>query len=133
MTEVIAPEVAEEEFNKFCENADIDNDTDKMDDKDREGFGRLKDLIVRAIVRGSLVFNDDYEPVYTTKHGSTELTFREPSGATYMAMDRQKDGNNVGKLVSFIDAITKSAPGTAAKLKGVDFKVARTIAQLFMD
>ena len=134
MTEIVAREVAEEEFNRFCDDMDIDRDLSKMDEDDTKGFNDNKDLIVNAIMDGRLVLNDDSEPVYTPKRGKQDnpLTFREPTGATFMAMDRKKSGQDVGKMIALMDEITRSAPGTCARLKGVDFKVARSIVTLFL-
>lgn len=134
MTEIVAREVAENEFNRFCDDMDIDRDLSKMDEDDTKGFNDNKELIVNAIMDGRLVLNDDSEPVYTPKRGkdSNPLTFREPTGATFMAMDRKKSGQDVGKMIALMDEITRSAPGTCSRLKGVDFKVARSIVTLFL-
>ncbi len=134
MTEIVAREVAENEFNRFCDDMDIDRDLSKMDEDDTKGFNDNKELIVNAIMDGRLVLNDDSEPVYTPKRGkdSNPLTFREPTGATFMAMDRKKSGQDVGKMIALMDEITRSAPGACSRLKGVDFKVARSIVTLFL-
>lgn len=134
MTEVIAREVAEVEFNRFCVDMDIDNNVEKMNEKNAEGFLELKETLISAFVDGRLVLNDDSEPVYTPKRKGIDnpMTFREPNGADLMAMDRKKDGQDMGKFFSLMDSVTKSAPGTCAKLKGPDLKVAKAIMSLFM-
>lgn len=134
MTEIVAREVAENEFNRFCDDMDIDRDLSKMDEDDTKGFNDNKELIVIAIMDGRLVLNDDSEPVYTPKRGNaaSPLTFREPTGATFMAMDRKKSGQDVGKMIALMDEITRSPPGTCSRLKGVDFKIARSIVTLFL-
>lgn len=134
MTEVLAREVAEAEFDKFCDDMDIDRNVDKMNEKDAEGFNENKEIIIKAMVTGRLVLNDDSEPVYTpVRTGvSNPLTFREPSGVDLMAMDRKKSGEDVGKMYALMDSMTKSVPGTCSKLRGIDRKVAQAITVLFM-
>lgn len=134
MTEVLAREVAEEQFNTFCDDMDIDRDVSKMKEKDAEGFEEQKEIIIGAMMTGRLFLNDDSEPVYTPKRSSiaNPLTFREPTGADLMAMDRKKSGEDVGKMFALMDSITKSVPGTCSKLKGPDRKVAQAITVLFM-
>lgn len=134
MTEVVAREVAEAQFDKFCDDMDIDRNVDKMKEKDAEGFLEQKEIIVEAMIEGRLMLNEDSEPVYTPKRTTVAnpLTFREPSGADLMAMDRKKAGEDVGKMFALMDSITKSVPGTCSKLKGPDRKVAQAITVLFL-
>lgn len=131
---VIAREVAEEQFKQFCEDMDIDDNVEKMNEEDSKGFDQNKEVLIEAMMLGRLVLNDDSEPVYTPKRSgfANPLTFREPSGADLMAMDRKKNGQDVGKMFALMDAVTKSVPGACSKLKGPDFKTAQAIMVLFM-
>lgn len=130
----VAKEVAEEEFDKFCEGMDIDSDTQEMNEDDQKGFEDQKAKIVRAIMRGSLTFNEDGLPVYAPTRSKIDnpLVFHEQTGAHLMAMDRKKEGQNVAKLLSLMDAMTKSAPGTCSKLEGADLKTCMAIITLFL-
>lgn len=130
----VAREVAEQQFNRFCADMDIDHDTEKMDEKDAEGFTKHRETLLVAMMDGRLVLNDDSELVLTPKRGRVQnpITFREPDGATFMAMDRKKNGQDMGKLIALMDEMTKSTPGTCSKLKNVDFKVAQAIVTLFL-
>ncbi|MEG1884839.1 MAG: hypothetical protein RR182_01025 [Alistipes sp.] len=130
---VVNRENAEIEIQRFFDDMDIDSDVSKLDEDDRKGFLENKEILIGAVMDGRLVINENSEPVYTPKRGTPNpLTFREPTGATYMAMDQKKTGQDVGKMMALMDAMTKSAPGTTAKLANVDFKVARSIAVLFL-
>ena len=131
---VVVQEVAEDEFNRFCEAMDIVNNTGAMTEEDEKSFKGPKETIIRAIMQGGLVVNDDGEPVYTPRNSPKvgALTFREPSGADYMAMDRKKDGQNIGKMWAMADSVTKSSPGTIANLRNRDLKVVQAVMQLFM-
>lgn len=134
MEHIIAREVAEQEFNRFCTDMDIDNDISKMDEDDQKGFLNNKETLITAIMDGRLTFNDESEPVYTPKRGKFDnpLTFHEPTGASFMAMDRKKSGQDVGKMIALMDELTRSAPGTCSRLKNVDFKVAQSVVTLFL-
>lgn len=135
MTEIVARDVAESEFDRFCDSMDIDHDTSKMTEEDAKGFNEQKEYVVKAIMDGRLVIASDGKPEYTPSHEDSPrntLVFHEPNGGTYAAMDRQKSGNDVGKMLALMDAMTKSAPGTCAKLTGIDFKTSRALTVLFL-
>lgn len=134
MEQKVAHDVALDEFNRFCDSMDIDNNTDAMTEEDAKSFEEPKGVIIRAIMEGSLLINDDGEPEYTPKNSPKvgNLTFREPNGADYMAMDRKKEGQNIAKMWTLAESVTKSAPGTIANLRNRDLKVVRAIMQLFM-
>lgn len=135
MTEYkVSREAAETEFNAFCDALDIDRDVESMNEADQKGFESNRERLVLAIMKGDLVFNDQSLPVYTCRRSDlpNPLTFHEQTGADLMAMDRKKDGQNIGKLLALMDSLTKSAPGTASKLNGVDLKVCTAIVTLFL-
>lgn len=131
---VVAHEVALDEFNRFCDLMDIDRNEDAMTEEDAKSFQEPRDVLVKAIMQGGLVINEDGEPVYSPKNSPKvgTLTFREPNGADYMAMDRKKDGQNIAKMWTLAESVTKSTPGTIANLRNRDLKVVRAIMQLFM-
>lgn len=131
----VAREVALDDFNNFCEAMDIDNNVDEMSEEDAKSFQEPREVILKAVMSGNLTFNDDHEPVYAPRNSpkvAGPLTFREPNGADYMAMDRKKDGQNFGKMWAMADSLTRSAPGTIANLRNRDLKVVQAIMQLFM-
>lgn len=132
--EVVSREVAEEAFKDYCLNMDID-DASGEDEDDKKGFEQHKKLIVKALMDGTLTVNENSELVLTPKRSpklQDPLTFREPSAADFMAMDRKKDNAPITKTVVLMDSVTKSAPGTCSKLVGSDFKLAQSIMTLFI-
>ena len=131
----IALEVAEAEFDRFAEAWDIDADTAAMDDKDREAFEQHKRKMVRKIISGLLVINDDGNPVYTliVPLGETaNVTFNIPNGAAYVAMDKYKDRETVRKMNAFMGSATKLPPASFSNMNGRDVKVCQAIFALFM-
>jgi len=127
----VATEVAEQEFERFIEAMDLDIDTSRMDVDDTRSFEEAKHIIVRAMERGSLVVDENGQPVYTLS-GGERITFYEPTGATFMAMDNKKRGQDVAKLVAIMADMTRQPAATFSKLPNRDFKVCRTLVTLFL-
>lgn len=134
MTDKIAREVAEQEFNRFVEAMDLDVDPADMDAEDKKGFEQQKDRIIAAVQSGSLVINDTGEPVFTPQRteGAEAITFHEPTGASLMAMDRKKKTEDIGKLYASMGEITKTHASTFSKMKMPDLKVCIAITTLFL-
>ena len=131
----VAPEMAGAEFNRFAETMDLDVSTDGMSADDKRDFTLQRDRIVKAIQSGALVINDDGCPVFTPKRagdGVNAITFHEPTGASYLAMDRRKVGEDMAKLFSTMADVTKTSAGLFAKMKNADLKVCMAIITLFL-
>lgn len=122
----IALDVAENEFIRFAENMDLISE--------QEEYKNEKEIIIKAICNGSLTINEDGEPVFTPQRSKVcePLTFREPDGATVMAMDKKKKGEEIGKLFSVMGDICKVHPNTFAKMAWRDLKVPQAIVTLFL-
>jgi len=131
----ISLEMAEQEFMRFGDAMDLDFDTDFMDEEDRKGFEANKRRIVKAIMSGAMVVNDDGCPVYTPQKAVGDvnaITFYEPTGATYMAMDRKKKTEDMGKMIAVMADFTQTSSGILSKMKNSDFKVCLAVTLLFL-
>lgn len=132
----IEEDVAEIEFNRFTEAMDLDFDTESMDSSDLTQFRRRKKLLIREIMFGSLVVNENGEFVYTPKNKRSKyqesITFYERDGAALMAMDGKKTGYEVAKMYAVLSAMCKVPPKTFASLVGVDIRVSEAIFVLLM-
>ena len=137
MTEKVAKEVAENEFDRFVESMDLDVDTSGMDAEDLTAFNKQKGRIIRAVQSGSLIFNDDGEAVYTPQHKNTKhkepITFHERTGASLMAMDGKKKNHDVAKTYAVMADMCKVHPSTFAGMVGTDVKVCEALFALLMD
>lgn len=137
MTDKIAQEQAELEFDRFIEAMDILIDTAKLDAEDLAQFTKQKDRIVAAVCRGALVFNEDGEAVYTPQHSRSKhkdaITFHERTGASLMASDGKKKGHDVAKTYAVLADMCKVHPNVFAGLVGTDVKVCEAIYALLMD
>lgn len=134
---VVAKEQAEKEFDDWAEAMDLDLDTSNMDEDDLAGFTKQKGRIVRAIMRGSLVFNEDGEAVYTPGHKKSKyndpITFHERTGASLMAMDGRKKGHDAAKMYAVLAEMCRVHPKVFAGLVGEDVKVCEALFALLMD
>lgn len=132
---VVAPEMAEAEFDRFVEAMDLDLDTAFMDDEDRTAFNKQKSRILKAMINGSLIINENGEAVYAPQRSGVEkaITFHERTGASLMAMDGKKKNHNVAMTYAVMADITREHPGTFAKLKGSDIKICEALFALLMD
>lgn len=131
----ISPEMAEQEFNRFGEAMDLDFDVSVMDEDDAKGFEQAKRRIVKAITSGAMVINEDGSPVYTPQRVQGDvnpITFYEPTGATYMAMDRKKKTEDMGKMMALMADYTQTSSGLFSKMKNADFKVCLAVTTLFL-
>lgn len=128
----VAFEVAEQEFERFAEAMDLDFDTSNMSEEDEKSFNDQKAKVVKAVCEGHLVFNENGEPVYTPKSGADAITFYEPTGASLMAMDQRKKGQDVGKMYAMMGEMCKVHPKTFSKMRQRDLKVCLALATLFL-
>lgn len=129
----IAAEVAESEFERFVSTMDLDISTDGMDDDDKKDLSLQKGRVVASIMGGSLVINEDGEPIFTPQREDGEaITFHEPTGAALMAMDRKKQSEEISKMFAAMAAITKTHSKVFSKMKMADLKVCLAITTLFL-
>ena len=134
---VVAKEVAESEFDRFVERMDLDVDTSIMDEEDVTAFNRQKSRIIKAMMAGTLVINENGEAAYVPQHERSKykelITFREHSGASVMATDNKKKNQNVAATFAMMADMTGLHPGTFAGLVGSDIKICMAIFTLLMD
>lgn len=127
-------QTAEFEFDRFLYTMELETDTGELDEDELKAFNSLRDTFVKAVMAGRLVVNESGEPVYTpvTIEDATPLTFHEPTGAAFMAMDRRKQGEDMAKMAALMGAITKTGPARFSKMGARDWKVCQAITALFM-
>jgi hypothetical protein len=131
---VVAKEVAEHEFYRFAAAMDLDVSTKGLDEDDTKSLEQQKAKIVAAIQAGSLVINENGEPVYTPQRSSddTAIVFHEPTGASLMAMDRKKKTEDIGKFYAAMADMTGATPQRFSKMKMADLKICMAVATLFL-
>lgn len=129
----IARSVCEGEFERFADAMGLDLDQSQMDDEDKKGLLLQKNRILSAMEFGALVINEKGEPVYTPQEGSGEpITFHEPRGASFMAMDQKKAGHDNTKAFAFLADMTQQSVQRFAGMAGRDLKVCQAVFLLFL-
>jgi hypothetical protein len=127
----IAEEVAEEEFARFLETMDL-VPADNLDDEDRKGFEDCKRRFIAAVRAGTLVVNEKGEPVFTPGDGRGPITFHEPKGASFIAMDTKKRGHDVAKSLAAMADMTQQTIARFSAMPNRDLRVCQAIQILFL-
>ena len=135
--EEVTLEVAEVEFERFADAMDIDTEIADMSSDDQAGFMKHKRVVMRAIQYGNLRINENGEAEYTPFRPNSQykdtLVFHERSGASLMAMDGKKQGQDVAKMYAILADMCKVHPSAFSKLVGTDIKVCESLFALLMD
>lgn len=126
-------EMAEAEFMRFIDAMDLELD-ESADAEDRSDFIALKNKLVKAISKGSLIIDESGQPVYTPERTEDvkPLTFYEPTGANLVAMDKRKPGEDISKFNAVMAEMCKVHPKVFSKLKFKDYKLCQSIVTLFL-
>jgi hypothetical protein len=106
-----------------------------MDEDDRKSFEQVHRRVVNAIMEGSLVIDEEGQPVFTPKRAGADvnaITFYEPTGASYMAMDRKKKTEDMAKMFAVMADFTQTSAGLFSKMKNADLKVCIAVTTLFL-
>lgn len=130
----ISVELAELELDGFAKAMDLDLDPSGKSDEDKADMLDSKRTVIRAIRKGSVVIEGGL-PTFTPQRSedTTPVTFYEPTGATLMAIDKARAGEDVSKTFKVLVDLTKTTtPKTFAKMKLNDVKVCVAIMGLFM-
>lgn len=128
----VAPEVALDEFNRFCAQMDLDVDESSMGEEELKDFHATRRRVLRAIENGFLVISENGEPVFTPQTGGEPITFHEPTGATILAIDKAKKGQDAHKAFLMIADFTGQPIQRYSKMAGRDFKVCQALMTLFL-
>jgi hypothetical protein len=134
--EVVCAEQAQLEFERFLAAMDLDHKSDPagLDAEDMKSFQDTKRTVLRALRRGTLVINEQGEPVFTPNMGNdrTPIRFYEPDGAALLAMDMAKKNHEVHKGFRVLAAMTKQPEKRFALMKNRDVSVCTAIEVLFL-
>ena len=136
----IDEETVEQDWQKFCEEWDIDTNEDEMDEEERNGFKNLRRQIKRSMKKGRLVYNAGDEsftykfvkPIEGHGEDGQKINFHRPAGTAYLAIDKYKDNQSSHKLQGIIAICMKKPPKFVSNFDGIDLKVFAGIINLFL-
>ena len=129
----IAPEMVEQEFDRWADGWDIDFDPQFMTDEESNAVAALRRTVMKAMSQGRAAVDENGDLVYTLKHpvGDTNvITFALPGGQMYAATDKQKQP--MAKAFAAAASMTGLASSVLKNTKGGDTKFIMAIVQLFM-
>lgn len=132
----IAHEVAEEEFENFCEAWKLTTDLTYMTEDQQEMFQTSKNRLLVAIRKKQLWLNENEELVYKLKtsfSSKENLIMKRPSGRMWEMMDGLGKRKDVKKMNRFFAGCLGVVPQTLLKLDGIDIKMIQTVYLLFLD
>lgn len=133
----IDKETAEDEFQRFCDDWEIDSDTSGMSEDDQTGFESQKSQIVKAIRLGRMIINNDRTLTYifsdfSDKNKGEEIIIKRPKGSSYMEMDGFKDNQLIRKTYSVLAAMTGKEVRYFSNIDGGDLKPLQAVITLFL-
>lgn len=132
----VSKDMAVDELYRWTDFMDLDVDFEDQDLTEEEEKSR-KDLLrtlTTAIQKGVLVVTDNYELQHFTRcEDALTITYREPRGSTYLALDNIKEGHrNVAKMNQMLGAMCEMPAKTFATMAERDYKIAKAILTLFI-
>jgi hypothetical protein len=129
----VSKDLAEAEFARFCAKMGLDTDPEGMDADDLKGFNNSKRRVIAAMMTGSLIIEENGEPVFTPQIGDTSpITFSSPNGASLMAMDLVKKDHDTEKTFATLADITGQTKKRYAQMDNRDLKVCLAVMLLFL-
>ena len=131
----IDEEAATADFERFAEAWDLDTAVDRMNAEDSEDFTNHRWRIIRQIIAGRALVNEDGNIVYTLFKpftSITEVTITLPDTRAFTSMDKEKVGRSMGQSVQFIAEAIGQVPGIVKTMGGIDFKFLQVVYGLFL-
>lgn len=126
----IEKEVAQNEFERWASAWRIEIDESELNEEDAQSLNEQRSKIVKAIERGYLTVSEDgTELVLNTNKG--DVTFKEPTGAAYLAMDQHKN-KNMASSFGFMGAMTGTPAKYWSSVRGADLKIAQAVTAIFL-
>lgn len=131
----VSTEVAEAEYERFCDLMDLDIDVDGLDEDDQKELEDKKRVLVKAICKGHLTVSDAGEPTVRLKipvDEVSEITFHEPDGSTILVTDKVRKDRSAAKLFEVMANLTGQPAHVFGKLKMRDMRVCQAVTTLFL-
>ena len=129
----INKEMAEAEFQRWCDAMDIETDAEFFEEEDDiSSFKKNKSKVVRSIMDGSTIINDEGLLVYTTRRKEKQktYTFNEFYGSILISMEKIEGGN--ARMFTGCGEITQTSQGDFSSMKGSDLALSQAVFILLM-
>lgn len=134
---VIDAETAELEFERFCEEWEIDNDLSDLSEEDEKGFLKHKKVFLNAVIKGRLKFNENDKLEYTVSHHSEfrdgdQLIIKMPGGRDYKVFDKYKSKETMAQEQALYASLIGKTAGYIDSLVDIDMRVIKAVVILFL-
>jgi len=130
----ISLEVAEADFNRFCESMAVETDLDNMEKDTQKAFLENKCIVIKAMRLKSLAVNESGELEFTPvrSDNKAKITFHEPTGATLMATDGASKNESMKRMNKVLADVTQTNEKRFSLLKLSDYRVCLAVISLFL-
>lgn len=131
---VVDLQSARGEFIRFAKVMRIDLDTTGLDDNTRRDTEKEIRDFVREIQRGSLMIDEEGQPVYTPQvsNRTKPFTFYRPKGGHLVAIDKKQEHAKVAQSFAVLGEVVREPPVMFSNLAYSDTKVLQLILGLFL-
>ena len=132
---IVSVEAANADFDRFADLMDLDLDTEEMSEDDLSTYEDNRRAIVKAIKSGQCSIDEQGEPTVHLKRpvgDRSTITFHEPTGATFLAVDKMRGSQDVSKMFAMLSEMTGTPIHVFGKLANRDLRVIRSLGLLFL-
>ena len=130
----MAKDVAEQELARFAVAMDLDLDPPGLSEEDARDLEKHKRILIDALSCGALVIRETGEPEFrpTMEPEGEPIIFYEPTGATFLATDKRKKGEEMAKANVMLADMTRQPGARFARMKMRDYRVCQSLILLFL-
>lgn len=134
----LTQEVAEQEFERMAEIWDIDTDESGFDEDDLESFIKAKKPLIKSLMDGSLVVDEDGNATFTLRwskklmENGTETITLDPSRPDVLVMDKFKERETMHKMRAYIASMASKPLRIIGQIDPRDEKRLRGAVLLFL-
>jgi hypothetical protein len=131
-TPKVAREVAESEFLRICDAFRIEHDTSALPADELEEWKDLTEPIIRNIMRGIIIVDDEGKPTYTPPGAAAGVTFHFPTGATLTALETYPREKQIANMMAAIAEMTHTDRSDFGKMRAADVQACCRLGKLFL-
>jgi len=123
--EIMTLEMAQQEFDRWADEMDLEFETDIMGEETLDDFNFNRRKICRSLQRGDLIINAEGYAEYTPRIVTIDkpLVWKQLSGKTIAVVDGKKKNESVKKTFHAMAKLTGVHHSVFENMTGIDRKV----------
>jgi len=130
--DAVGADVAESEFERLCEAANVEHDASEMHPAEAETFAELRRKVTKAIRRGSLTVGVDGLATYQAASNARGFAFKRLDASVLIASSGKHQPDDMTKTIHIIAGMTERPASEISRLSIADVKVCGVLAALFL-